>query len=144
VAEIKMCIRHFSACVRTEKKPRVSPLRFALSKNISKTGPRNCRSLGFARDDKGEGDGSIQSGCWTEAFFITFGGPQAHDSSGRDDKFVEPFIVAPPLEGNPSPYNKFVISTGAKRSGEICGFFSVPTHPVSSMLRECEGNVHTA
>jgi hypothetical protein len=26
------------------------------SKNISRKGPRNCRSLGFARDDKGEGD----------------------------------------------------------------------------------------
>ncbi|MDT7816018.1 MAG: hypothetical protein QOJ42_5934 [Acidobacteriaceae bacterium] len=35
----------------------------------------NCRSLGFARDDKGKGNGSIESGCWTEAFFITLGGP---------------------------------------------------------------------
>ena len=34
-----------------------------------------------ARDDKGEGDGSIKSGCWTEAFFITLGGPQAHGYS---------------------------------------------------------------
>src|SRR5450755_2772675 len=34
----------------------------ALSKNISKKGPRNCRSLGFARDDKGEGDLSVESG----------------------------------------------------------------------------------
>ena len=31
-------------------------------------GGKNCRSLGFARDDKGKGDGSIESGCWTEAF----------------------------------------------------------------------------
>jgi hypothetical protein len=35
----------------------------------------------FGRDDKGEGDGSIKSGCWTEAFFITLGGPQAHGYS---------------------------------------------------------------
>jgi hypothetical protein len=42
------------------------PLRYALSKNISKSGPRNCRSLGFARDDKGEGDASMKSGCWTK------------------------------------------------------------------------------
>jgi hypothetical protein len=35
-----------------------------LSKNISRKGPRNCRSLGCARDDKGESDGSIESGCW--------------------------------------------------------------------------------
>ncbi len=53
----------------------------APSKNISRKGPRNCRSLGFARDDKGKGDGSIKSGCWTEAFFITLGGPQAHGYS---------------------------------------------------------------
>jgi hypothetical protein len=31
------------------------------SKNISKRGSLNCRSLGFARDDKGEG-ASIESG----------------------------------------------------------------------------------
>jgi hypothetical protein len=47
------------------------------SKNISKKGPRNCRSLGFARDDKGEDDGFIKSSRWTEAFFITLGVPQA-------------------------------------------------------------------
>jgi hypothetical protein len=35
---------------------------------------------------KGEGHASMESGCWTEAFFITLGGPQAHDPSGRDDK----------------------------------------------------------
>jgi hypothetical protein len=107
-----------------------------MSKNISKRGPRNRRSLGFAppdflwklvaltdlmrlslrerrtrnlvqchaagnpgRDDKGKGNGSIESGCRTEAFFNTLGGPQAHDSSGRDD--------------NSSYTNKFVMSTGA-------------------------------
>jgi hypothetical protein len=26
--------------------------------------------------------------------------------------------------------NRIVISTGAQRSGEICGFFSVPPHPL--------------
>jgi hypothetical protein len=31
-------------------------------KNISKIGPLNRRSLGFARDDKGEGSASIESG----------------------------------------------------------------------------------
>ena len=29
---------------------------------VSKGCPRNCRSLGFARDDKGDGNGSIKSG----------------------------------------------------------------------------------
>jgi hypothetical protein len=74
--------------VSGKKKPQISPLRYALSKNISTKGPQNCRSLGFARDDKGKGDGSIENGCWTETFFITLGGPQAHENSGRDDKVV--------------------------------------------------------
>jgi hypothetical protein len=66
--------------------PQIPRLRYALSKNISTKGPRNRRSLGFARDDKGNGYGSVESGCWTEAFFITLGGRRAHDSFGRDDK----------------------------------------------------------
>ena len=39
---------------------------------------------------KERADGSIESGCWTEAFSITLGGPmawpEAHGNSGRDDK----------------------------------------------------------
>jgi hypothetical protein len=72
----------------------------ALSKNISKKGPRNCRSLGFARDDKGKGDASMESGCWTEGVFITLGGPQAHDSSYDADSAPEsPGEVVRLLEG---------------------------------------------
>ena len=52
------------------------------------------------RDDKGKGDGSVESGCWTEAFFITLGGPQArpqaHDSSGRDDNSIGLLKFIPP------------------------------------------------
>jgi len=33
-----------------------------LSKNISRNGPRNCRSLGYARDDKGKDDASMENG----------------------------------------------------------------------------------
>jgi hypothetical protein len=40
----------------------------------------------FGRDDKGEGGAFMESGLGQKAFFITLGGPQAHDSSGRDDK----------------------------------------------------------
>ena len=40
----------------TKVEPQISPLRYAPAKNISRKGPQNCRSLGFARDDKGEGD----------------------------------------------------------------------------------------
>ncbi len=39
------------------------------SKNISRKGPRTCRSLGCARDDKGEGVASMESGYWTEGVF---------------------------------------------------------------------------
>jgi hypothetical protein len=56
-------------------------------------------------------------------FFITFGGPHAHDSSGRHDKFVELRQAVHRLEKRQFTQNNFVISTGAKRSGEICGFF---------------------
>jgi hypothetical protein len=35
-------------------------LKLALSKNISRNSPRNCRSLGCARDDKAEGRASIR------------------------------------------------------------------------------------
>jgi hypothetical protein len=54
--------------------------RQVLSKNISTKGPRNCRSLGFARDDKGKDNGCIKSGCWVEA--ITLVGPLGRDHSG--------------------------------------------------------------
>ena len=65
----------------------------ALSKNISRKGPRGTADRSAAgptasrgrRDDKGKGDGSI-GGCWTEASFITLGGPQAHGYSGSIGK----------------------------------------------------------
>jgi len=63
------CIRHyiigFWGAFRLEKSGEVSkPV-----ENISRTGPQNRRSLGFARDDKGDGDISMESGCWTEGAF---------------------------------------------------------------------------
>jgi hypothetical protein len=53
---------------------------------FSKQGPRNCRSLGFARDDKGKGNGFVESGCRTEGFLITLDKPETQNNSGRDDK----------------------------------------------------------
>jgi len=47
--------------------------------------------------------------------------------SGRDDEFVELRKAVHRLEKPQFTQDKFVISTGAKRSGEICGFFSVLT-----------------
>jgi hypothetical protein len=41
------------------------------NKNISKKGPLNRRSLGFARDDKGDGDSSMKSSCWAEGAFLS-------------------------------------------------------------------------
>jgi hypothetical protein len=43
--------------------------------------------------------------------------------SGLDDKFVGLRKTVHRLEKPQFTENKFVISTGAKRSGEICGFF---------------------
>jgi hypothetical protein len=71
----------------------------------------------------------MESSCRTEVFFITLGGPLAHESSGRDDKgeggesrrermlhgrgfyAVSSLPVIATLS--------FVISTGAQHSGEI-------------------------
>ena len=70
---------------------------FVALRDIMRLSLRERRTRGFVqccvagnpgRDDKGKGDGSIESGCWTEAFFITLGGPKAHDYSGRDDNSV--------------------------------------------------------
>jgi hypothetical protein len=47
-------------------------------KNISTTGPLNCRSLDYARDDKGDGGGSIKSNCKLRVFrrgLLLRGGP---------------------------------------------------------------------
>jgi len=65
--------------MRTEKKTAdpSTPLRSGRDDNfvvgdsvlLSRRGPRNCRSLGFARDDKGKGDTLMESGCWTEDVF---------------------------------------------------------------------------
>jgi hypothetical protein len=54
--------------------------------------------------------------------------------SGRDDKFVGPWTGVHPLDNCQFPCNKFVISTGAQRSGEICGFFSILTRPLKPLL----------
>jgi hypothetical protein len=66
------------------------PLR---SKNIStkglRSGKAHSRSLGYARDDKGEGGAHLSSryrdrqSRRLSAIFISLGGPKAHDSSGR-------------------------------------------------------------
>ena len=59
---------------------------YAPSKNISRKGPRNCRSLGCARDDKGEGYASIESSCLIEAVFHPLGWDRKpHQRFGRDD-----------------------------------------------------------
>jgi hypothetical protein len=46
------------------------------------------------RDDKGEGDASMESGCCTEAIFIPLGGPQAIQHSGRQWRDLQ-FLFSP-------------------------------------------------
>ena len=65
--------------METEKKTADPPLRYApvgmtIYLYLSMKGPRNCRSLGFARDDKGKGNGSMKGGCRTDAFCFILGG----------------------------------------------------------------------
>jgi hypothetical protein len=52
-----------------------APTRYTLEKNIPKKGPLNRRSLGCARDDKGEDSASMESGCCTGTVLIKFGWP---------------------------------------------------------------------
>jgi hypothetical protein len=63
-------MRAKEVCENPKRKPQISPLRFApvemtiLWRDESlcfQEDPRNCRSLGFARDDNGAGDASIKS-----------------------------------------------------------------------------------
>ena len=69
----------FSGGPYRASKPRPFP-----RNNISRRGLRNCRSLGFARDDKGEGSASLWIGCWWRE-------PQVAPTSlrsGRDDSYL--------------------------------------------------------
>jgi hypothetical protein len=103
------------------EKPQISPLR---CRNISTKDPLNRRSLGFARDDKGEGNGSIKSGCRTEAFFITLSRPQTNDPSVEHPLFMEP--LPSPLSSRAKPRDlRFrgpfleMFFSRAQRRGEI-------------------------
>jgi hypothetical protein len=55
-----------------------------------------------------------------EPFFITLGGPLAHDSSGRDDNFVVPVRG---LARNTRPSNRFVIP-------RVCNFIGFAEKPM--------------
>jgi hypothetical protein len=55
----------------------------------------------------------MEGGGWTEAFFVTLGGPQAHDSSGRDDNSVVAKISYFSWKLGVLSSNRIVISTGA-------------------------------
>ena len=59
-------------------------------------------ALRFGRDDKGEGGSSMESGLGQKPFFITLGGPQAHDSSGRDDNSIAGSSISRESEGKSS------------------------------------------
>jgi hypothetical protein len=75
-----------------EVKPQVPPLRFALSENISRKRPLTpqispLRSFGAPVEmTKGRAALPLSVVAEQKLFFITLGGPKAHDSSGRDDK----------------------------------------------------------
>jgi hypothetical protein len=71
------------------KEPRVPSLRFALSKNISKKGPEpQISPLRCAPVEMTKGRAALPATVVAEQdpFFITLGGPLAHDFSGRDEE----------------------------------------------------------
>jgi len=71
----------------------------------------------FGRDDKGEGGRSHGRAASDRRrfFFITLGEPQAHDSSGRDDKVVAMRGLI--FHGKSSPTFTTKLSSRPKRSG---------------------------
>jgi hypothetical protein len=82
-----------------------------LSKNISRKGPRKCRSLGCARDDKRNGDTFTKVVAGQKARFITLGARGPHDSPRRDENGVRsatafngtatvPFVIPSGAEGS--------------------------------------------
>jgi hypothetical protein len=101
------------------------------------------------RDDKGKGNGSTESGCRTEAFFITLRDPRAHDSSDPDDKqdchldrtrischaaldmaACAAFVKESSMKSaNATKFHRK--SGGAQRSGEIWGLFRFSRIPFS-------------
>ncbi len=56
------------------------------SRLLPRQAPRHAGAQRGRRDDRGEGEVSMKSGGWAEGAFIALGGPQAHDSSGRDER----------------------------------------------------------
>jgi hypothetical protein len=90
------------------KKPQVPPLRFALSKNISREGPLTPQisPLRCAPVEMTKGRAALPASVVTEQdpFFIALGGPKAHDSSGRDDNSVEHASASTGYPCSP-PYN---------------------------------------
>jgi hypothetical protein len=65
-----------------------------LSKNISRRGPLNRRSLGFARDDKGNRNASTEPGCWTEGALTAAGQPLSLENA------AVPFVIPSEAEGS--------------------------------------------
>jgi hypothetical protein len=66
------------------------------SKNISKRGPLNRGSLGFARDDKGGGT-SKKSGCWAEGAFHE---KRLLAAVGLSATAAVPFVIPSEAEGS--------------------------------------------
>jgi hypothetical protein len=64
---------------------------FEVEFSVSTKGPQNCRSLGFARDDKGKGKGSVESGCRTEAFFRSLDGPLSTQGEKKCSRHIDHF-----------------------------------------------------
>jgi hypothetical protein len=132
----------FKGCENKKKRPQISPLRYALSKNISTKGPRNCRSLGYARDDKGKGHRSIEGGCWTRRFSSPWVGyrPMATPVEttllfeGGIPRFQEKFEILAATELSSRPERSVVERSAVSFTHPLCCPFSLPkTFPLNQL-----------
>ena len=138
-----LCCKHFherSAELQIPRLPRIScrtwwRWRTSCAFLYGKAHTRPClaqrgRKSGYARDDKGEGHGSMESGCWTEAFFITFGGPQARPfcpATALYGSATLPFVIPSAAEGSAVQRTfRGNVFDRAKQSGPAV--FPIPEH----------------
>jgi hypothetical protein len=104
--------------------------------NIPKKAPLNCRSLGFARDDKGKGDALVGIGCWLSKT----AGPSTALRSGRDDnsvarnRFRRDDGCCSPTVLHGSVALLFVIPSEAERSAVLLNQQPMPTEASLSSL----------
>jgi FixJ family two-component response regulator len=79
---------------------------------------------------------SLRKGAYAALFSAAW--QEIRVRSGRDDKFALGKLTVSPVDASREFLNELVVSTGAQRTGEICGFFSVLTQTLNGLKDLCE------